>query len=617
MNNKFSETLLDSIGDVSSDKLETVDKMLQDRTSKRSKSFMSIQFAGMAAALVLLAVGTVAMFHFLAPDDPANLNPNLPLSEAHVPAINTPRVWIENWTVSSPKTFIPHWHNPLTESEYPHKDDLPVITHYTIDTSKLEGGGWNMDYFRERNEFKISVVFDETPQHVNYTLFGENGEWLYTSQTFSAPFEPGDYILEINVNNDSEIYVIRLFHGGHRDECNRIDTYHGGGAGLKVHDFDTLLEIRDLLDTDDSTIATYFKTVCDGQEGRIWECPCFIQTKVDLQSFFSWTRLDQVRLPFSDTASIDNILLRERYGDIYVRYTIGDMLFNFEFNPASFLHGNTESFEGWGDNGMGGRWLIERLTTVGDVNIYTHELYDGEILIEDDPTVVFILSVNGAYMNAYISIPCKNPDTCEQEWFDRGNGHNCRGEWVDRQAAIDGIMSFEFKTLFENTGANNHPLRQNTTTEPNSTTSEPPVTPPVMPEGTYTTRLTVDDKKTQNLFVEEIGEGYTAYRRETDTFGDAHIEYYLTADADGDYFALFQSDFARPANLWVGSVADDLDTMHNTFFLTKLSTEDDYNNFHHLRHFKKGERFRVILSIDAGNYDNNIFIQEAKFVRFE
>jgi hypothetical protein len=75
MNNKFSEALLDSIGDVSSDKLEDVDKMLQDRAVKRSKPLFAWHFAPMAAALVLLIVGAVMMLHFLAPEDPTNLNP--------------------------------------------------------------------------------------------------------------------------------------------------------------------------------------------------------------------------------------------------------------------------------------------------------------------------------------------------------------------------------------------------------------------------------------------------------------------------------------------------------------------------------------------------------------
>jgi hypothetical protein len=442
-------------------------------TQKRRVRFLPI-YTGCA---LILAIGTFAMFHFLATEDPIDLNPNLPLTEAHVPVINKPRVWIENWTVSSPKVFIPHWYNPLTESEYPHKDYLPVITHYTLDTSTLEGGGWNMDYFRERNEFKISVVFDQTPQNVTYTLFDEDWDSIYISEAFSAPFEPGDYVLMINIDNDSEIYLIRLFHGGHREECNRIDTYHGGGAGLKVHNFDTLLEIRDLSDTDDATIAAYFKAICDGQKGRIWNCPCFIQTRVDLQSFLSWTRLDETRIPFSDTAELQEILLRERYGDIYVQYTIGDMLFNFNFSPESFVHGNNdEGIEGIHDNGIA-QWSTERLTTIGDVNIYTHHMVDvfGDPNFSEqpeDPRVIFILSVNGVYVGLDVSIPCKNPDTCEQEYFDRGNRRNCRGEWVDRQAAIDGIMSFEFKTLFENTGAANHP--QITEGEPTPDDTRPP-----------------------------------------------------------------------------------------------------------------------------------------------
>jgi len=328
------------------------------------------------------------------------------------------------------------------------KNYLPVITFYPFDMNTLQGDGWNLGYFKDLMEPAHGVVFIETPESVLYTVFDENLNIISTTENFEFLTEIGDYILKIDVFDTA--FFIRLVVGEPRGWCDRINRHHGGGEGLMVYDYDTLLEIRDLLDKDDNTIKNYFKAICDSADSYKMECPCYIQTKADLQSFFSWLRLDQLQLPFSQNALFNNILLRDRYSDIYVRYTIDDIRYNFIFYP-SISFDNDESIEGIRDNGIV-QWSIEYLASVGDVDIYTHHItrhFDIPNFSElpEDPRVIFILGINGRQVEVSVSIECSNPETCERG-EDYGSGHSCRGEWVDRQAAIDGILQFEFKTLF-------------------------------------------------------------------------------------------------------------------------------------------------------------------------
>jgi hypothetical protein len=66
LNNFNSEKLFEAIGLISHDNIAEAEKPLKER---RTKPLISMQFAGVAAAVVLLVVGTFAMFHFLAPVD--------------------------------------------------------------------------------------------------------------------------------------------------------------------------------------------------------------------------------------------------------------------------------------------------------------------------------------------------------------------------------------------------------------------------------------------------------------------------------------------------------------------------------------------------------------------
>ena len=355
-------------------------------------------------------------------------------AEPHIPVINTPRIIIaeqtwennEGQTMADGKIFIPLAFDgePLLHDI---KSELPVITFYQFDMASLDG------YV---NTPQHSVVFNDTPESVMYTLFDEDFGIMNTTETFVFPTEIGDYILQINAFDTA--YFARIVVGEPRGWCDRIDRHHGGGEGLLVYDFNTLSEIRDLLSGDDKAVADYFKAICDRGEGSRWECPCFIQTKADLQSFFSWLKLDQVRLPFSDTIKLRTIVLRDRYADIYVSYRLDDMLFNFSLAPGLF----------WTAEGVFDYWVNANvqntpslLTTTGDVNIY---MYGDDV---KNPQVRFILSVNGMYVKVSVSIDCANPDSCDKG-EDFGGGHSCYGEWVDRQTAIDGILQFDFRTPF-------------------------------------------------------------------------------------------------------------------------------------------------------------------------
>jgi len=359
-------------------------------------------------------------------------------TEAHVPNVSIPRVRIGVPYIISGKTYIPLEFNGNMQEI---KGELPVVTHYTIDVSKLQGDGWNMDYFTVRNKFIVEVEFDEIPQSVTYMLFDENWNTIYAEETFTAPSEPGDYVLVINIDNDSEVYLIRLFHGGHREECRYIDFYHGGGEGIILHEgFHELLDLYALLEQDDETIEEYLSTLCK-REYASRECPCYLQTRVDIQNLFSWLRLDELRLPLSDSVPLREMLIRDRYADIYMRYEIGDMLYNFSLSPASFWNVDESIEEGWHGN-EDFQWFTERVITIGDVNIYNN-------YYPIFPELVFNLSINGRYISCDVSIPCANPETCERgEPIPSSSEHYCRGEQVDRQAAIDGLMQFEFRTLF-------------------------------------------------------------------------------------------------------------------------------------------------------------------------
>jgi len=353
--------------------------------------------------------------------------------EAHVSDFSTPKVRITDQTPSA-KAYIPL---EFSGSMQEIKGDLPVITYYPT------GGGGAVNL-----KLELKFIFDETPENVSYTLFNESFEKVFAEERFTSPTEPGDYILRIDAFDTA--YLIRIVIGEPRKQCMFIDYYHGGGEGLRVHSFDEILELRALLELDDEALEAHLSTFCAGINGTGRECPCYLQTRADIQSLFSWLRLDETRLPHSDSVPLREIIIRDSYADIYATYQLGDVILSFELIPGNFINADVDmdgnDLEGWSENWQGYKSFTERVTTVGDVNIFTsHHLEPPELV--DDPSVGFFLSVNGKFASCYVFIPCKKPDTCDRG-ANYGHGHSCRGEWVNRQTAIDTLMQFEFKPLF-------------------------------------------------------------------------------------------------------------------------------------------------------------------------
>jgi len=244
---------------------------------------------------------------------------------------------------------------------------------------------------------------------------------------------PDESVTEYSSVSETEISPAELTDALARENCGNINEYNSVSTGEILYEsFDELLELHELLQQDDKTIKEYLSDVFPCAVGE--QCTCFLQTKADL---FSWLKLDELRLPFSDSIPLKEILIRiGYYEDIYVRYALGDMLFSFYLSPYDPLYVE-EIITGWENPDA-----YKLLATKDDVNIYT---YEDESY--DDPRVFIAFSVNGVYVVCDVSVPCENPATCDRgQPF--GSEHFCGGGQVDKQAAIDGITQFEFKTLF-------------------------------------------------------------------------------------------------------------------------------------------------------------------------
>ncbi|MCL2019965.1 MAG: hypothetical protein FWG70_09435 [Oscillospiraceae bacterium] len=347
------------------------------------------------------------------------LNPaSLPITEPHIATSVAPKIRI----VSNSKVYIPlEFEQPPILSEI--YGDLPVIAlyPYNLDAFSAENG-WNLSYWDYWNNFEVFP--DEFTEISEYILYGENFEVIYSGENFTPPTssEVGEYLLSIN----RQFYIKLVIVEPRVPYCGNLDDYHGGSYGLLLREgYDELLELEKRV-----------PFACTTDEWT--SCPCFLQTETDVQNLYSWLRLNELRLPFSDTAAFREISVRARYGDIYVRYELDDMVFTFNIHP----HGSwtVDTVEGWRSNGFVETYT-ERVTTVDDVNIYRVTYPD-----YGKPSVSYSLSVNGAPVGLNISIPCKIPDTCDRG-ADYGGGHVCDGEWVDRQEAFEGLMQFRFETL--------------------------------------------------------------------------------------------------------------------------------------------------------------------------
>jgi hypothetical protein len=127
------------------------------------------------------------------------------------------------------------------------------------------------------------------------------------------------------------------------------------------------------------------------------------------------------------------------------------------------------------------------------------------------------------------------------------------------------------------------------------------------------TRVEHDDKQLINLYHEPMGEMYSAYRMEDESITDkTHIEYSLTADTDGEYFAFFPSTYPRSVLLWV-----ERDNNENERdFITHLLNADSFAIYYSLGHFKAGEQFKVLLALQYKEDNYAMFISGEHFMRY-
>jgi uncharacterized membrane protein YfhO len=116
----------------------------------------------------------------------------------------------------------------------------------------------------------------------------------------------------------------------------------------------------------------------------------------------------------------------------------------------------------------------------------------------------------------------------------------------------------------------------------------------------YFVRMEPVERRPQNLIEEGMGDGYTGYSRGDEPI-DAHIEYDIVADADGDYYMYFPSRYERRCNLWV-----------NNQFLRQVY-ETDNHHIQHLGYFTQGEEFMMTLSLTQ----DKVFFRDEKIVRLD
>jgi uncharacterized membrane protein YfhO len=108
-------------------------------------------------------------------------------------------------------------------------------------------------------------------------------------------------------------------------------------------------------------------------------------------------------------------------------------------------------------------------------------------------------------------------------------------------------------------------------------------------------RMTWVDKRPENLAHKMIGD-YHAYERTAERT-NAHIQYDFVADADGDVFMYFPTNFERRLNLWLQR----RDPRGREFdppvqFLGQMY-ETDHHHIQHLGYFREGEAFMLTVSL--------------------
>jgi len=367
------------------------------------------------------------------PDNPDNSFSRDTSLIPYIASRTIPRVIIIVPADAGRKVYVPYEDGPGRETRRSLPPEIPVITFYPE----------NIDYVE-----RFEVVFRETPSDILYKINDdENFEEVYSGETLIIPSQTGSYRLHVNalwIEDDGStfdaIYTIKIVIGEPREKCNYIDWYHGGGDGLAFYEsIYEILEFYDLLEEYYETVDEYLSTVCIG-EYTGGECPCYMQTKADIQDLFSWLRLKELRLPYSADIPFLQMNIRNRYADVYVSYIIDDMYYTFNMNPPDYRPSIEEEIA---DPDNQRRDSFELIATAGDVNYYMY-VYDRDEI----PLLSFSISVNGETIGCAVRIPCIDPDTCDRGW-DFGGGHECYGEKIDIQAAIDGLLKFDFIKLIE------------------------------------------------------------------------------------------------------------------------------------------------------------------------
>jgi hypothetical protein len=121
----------------------------------------------------------------------------------------------------------------------------------------------------------------------------------------------------------------------------------------------------------------------------------------------------------------------------------------------------------------------------------------------------------------------------------------------------------------------------------------------------YFRPVTPYNKLTESLsFTDGREGGYMGYLR-TGEGGNAHIEYFFTAEKSGDFYMYFPSRHERKCNLWL------LIEGGEPIFRGQVY-ETDHHHIHYIGYIERGTNFKVTLSLQPGI--NDVFFREESFM---
>ncbi|MCL2035903.1 MAG: YfhO family protein [Oscillospiraceae bacterium] len=118
----------------------------------------------------------------------------------------------------------------------------------------------------------------------------------------------------------------------------------------------------------------------------------------------------------------------------------------------------------------------------------------------------------------------------------------------------------------------------------------------------YFKRIHYHDSLPAGIVQSTTTDNHTSYKRAEGATGNAHMEYFFTAEEAGDYYVYMPTSFERKSNLWV-----------NDSFISVIFETDNYH-IHHLGNFERGEDFKVTLSLLD---KNEVFFKEQYFMRLD